>query len=40
MYAIQCGVYEIYKKPHPERKTHYDNDEFKKEIPAIQYVKV
>ena len=28
MYAVQCGVYEIYKKPHPERKSHYDNDKF------------
>ena len=38
MYAVQCGVYEIYKKPHPERKTHYDHDKFKKEIRAIEYV--
>ena len=38
MYVVQCGVYEIYNKPHPERKTHYDNDKFKKEIPAIEYV--
>ena len=38
MYAVQCWVYEIYKKPHPERKTHYDNDKVKKEIAAIQYV--
>ena len=30
MYAVQCGVQEIYKKPHPERTSHYDNDEFKK----------
>jgi len=30
MYAVQCGVYEIYKKPHQERKSHYDKDKLKK----------
>ena len=29
-YAVRCGVYEIYKKPHPERKSHHDNEKFKK----------
>ena len=38
MYAVQCGVYEIYKNPHPERQSYYDNDKFKKEIAAITYV--
>ena len=38
MYAVQCGVYEIYKNPHPERQSYYDNDKFEKEIPAIKYV--
>jgi len=37
MYAVQCGEYEIYKKQHPET-THYDNDRFNKQIPAIKYV--
>ena len=30
-------AYEIYKKQHPERKSHYDIDWCKK-IPAIRYV--
>ena len=30
MYAVQCGVYEIYNKPHPERQGYYSNDKFKK----------
>ena len=38
MYAVQCGVYEIYNKPHPERHGYYNNDKFKKEIPASKYV--
>ena len=38
MYAFQCGVYEVYKKQHPERISHYDNDRSKKEIPAITFV--
>ena len=38
MYAVQCGVYEVDKKQPPERKSHYDNDRFKKEIPAIKDV--
>ena len=38
MYAVQCGVYEIYNKPHPERQGYYNNDKFKKEIPASKYV--
>ena len=37
MYDVQCGVYEVYKKQHPEIKSRYDNDKFK-EIPAVQYV--
>ena len=37
MYAVQCRVYEIYKKQHPERKSHYDNDRFGKGIPAFKY---
>ena len=36
MYAVQCGVYEIYNKPHPERQGYYHNDKFKKEIHAIK----
>ena len=35
MYAVQCGVYEIYKKQHPERKSHYDNDRFKKKYQQL-----
>ena len=38
MSAVQCGVYEIYRKQHPERKSHYHDDRFKKEVPAIKYV--
>ena len=38
MYAVQCGVYEIHKKPHPETKSHYENDKSKNEIPAVQQV--
>jgi len=38
MYEVQCGIYEIYKKQHPEIKSHYDNDRFKKGKPAIKYV--
>ena len=38
MYVVQAGVYEICKKQHADRKSHYDNDRFKKEIPAIKYV--
>ena len=30
MYVAHCGVYEIYKKPHPERQARYDSDKFKK----------
>ena len=37
MYAAQCGVYEIYKKPHPYRKTYYDNDKLFSKKPAIEY---
>jgi hypothetical protein len=38
MYAVQCGVCDIYKKKqHPEIKSHYDKDKVKKEILAIQY---
>ena len=36
--CVQCGTYEIYKKQHAERQSHYDNGRFKKEIPAIRYV--
>ena len=38
MYAVQCGVYEIYNKAHPERQSHYNNDRFKKDIPSSKYV--
>ena len=38
MCTVQCGVYEIYKKPHLERESQYDNDRFKNEIPAVQYL--
>ena len=38
LYAVECGVYEIHKNQHPDRKSHYDNDKFKQEIPAIKYV--
>ena len=38
MYDVQCGVYEIYNKPHPARKAQYNNDKFKKEIPIRKYI--
>ena len=28
MYAVQCGVYEIYNKPHPEIKSYYNKEKF------------
>ena len=38
MYAVQCGVYGIYNKPHPERQWYYNNDKVIKEIPTSKYV--
>ena len=40
MFYVCGSIWSIWnaEKQHPERKSHYDNDRFKKEIPAIKYV--